>query len=190
MTLEPEHLPGVQHYDRINEEDIASLTDEEFDRRDQLCEDVYRKLLLARGDVLNMAVELEQIMIRCISDFFFPDGGTKCKFFRTSVLQKQFCSFDAKTEVLKDICELTGKLEPHPSWTAIRKTAELRNIFAHGRIVIDWVTCKTFIDHAKGRDEALPLIEKFRKKYAQARGEVCDFEDLISKSQSAGEAPE
>lgn len=175
-------LRFVQMYQCLNEGDMHSLTDDEFEKRSMASDLAFQSVQQLRGRVLTMAAELENLIADCIALYFMPFEGPRQDRFRISVLEKEACSFYTKYMILKEIHEALGKNQPHPSWSKIEELMRIRNIFAHGRIFIDWQTQEVFIKHSKGTDSTKAKFQKFWEVYSASWTEIGEFRRRIENA--------
>lgn len=177
-------LELVQHFKIINDDNCNDLSDDARHARTEACRDACHKYQRMRGTILTYAVELEVLMTKQIAKYFVPQGGEARDRFVISILGREFCSFNSKLAILKDMNQFLDEKEKgeHPSWTAIQKLATIRNRFAHGRFVIDWITLDVSLEHAKGCDDAMAQYIDFGNLYATARLDLVVFGRRMEKA--------
>jgi hypothetical protein len=160
-------LPFIRHFQVINRRrDGLDILDHE---REQACFAEAHEVQLTRGRILTYAIETERLIEDICGAYFVPRDLELRQRFLAIVMTQEFCSFRAKKRILQDITRIL-EITPPPKLNILDKLMELRNDFAHGKILVDWQTLRPLIEHSAGkRDDAYKMAHKFCELYLQAR---------------------
>ncbi|MDO8630472.1 MAG: hypothetical protein Q7R41_08260 [Phycisphaerales bacterium] len=179
-----ESLRFIRHFEIINCDNENDLVEDES--RMQECESAGLQCQLTRGRILTYAVETERLIEGICGLYFAPQDPRLRDRLQDIVLASDSCSFSAKVRILYDIAGVL-EITPLPAKAVFDDLMSIRNKFAHGKIVVDWIAKQAFIRHSKKDLDAIKLAEKFCERYLTARTELVKLAALVREQCQAVE---
>ncbi len=136
-----------------------------------------------RGQFISECIDIENLLGKAISNFFFETDSEKRELFHIFLLDTITISFKQKENLLRLIMEkhpekftLISPTQRQEMITKINDLIKKRNAFAHGKIVIDFEAKETALIFYNNRDdkiEKLPLTEQLFSELDKHVVSVC-----------------
>ena len=150
----------------------AQLKDPELLARFQ---EKYNWFTQMRGVVINEALKIENSLTLVLLHFLVHTDYRRHRLLRTLIFEAEFCSFIQKRKMLSMIFDLfsdsltcLSKEEAKQLRRDINNLILHRDMFAHGRIVIDGKTEKVFVEYYRGGPTETEVTEEFLQKFKKS----------------------
>ena len=150
----------------------AQLKDPELLARFQ---EKYSWFTQMRGVVISEALEIENSLTIVLLHFLVHTDYRRHMLLRTLIFEAEFCSFIQKRKMLSMIFDLfsdsltcLSKEEAKQLRRDINNLILHRDMFAHGRIIIDGKTEKVFVEYYRGGPTETEVTEEFLQKFKKS----------------------
>ena len=150
----------------------AQLKDPELLARFQ---EKYNWFTQMRGVVINEALKIENSLTIVLLHFLVHTDYRRHRLLRTLIFEAEFCSFIQKRKMLSMIFDLfsdsltcLSKEEAKQLRRDINNLILHRDMFAHGRIIIDGKTEKVFVEYYRGGPTETEVTEEFLQKFKKS----------------------
>lgn len=145
------------------------------------------------GQILYAAISVEQRLEELLLDYFMPENRgdhSKRYLLKNEVLTSSYISFHAKKEIVFKIIAsakmLKGK-EQDTLQNSLKKIAEWRNAFAHGKIQHD-VPRGCYIEYYSGRRKEIDLDDAYwmqvERTFVSCDKILIDAQNALRRSQA------
>ncbi len=145
----------------------------EFRRKDKACDEVFQQFVQLRGEILTQAIVVEKELDRLISQYFVPgpiEGQSEEVLRRDAfvdiILGQGGFMFSSKIKAVQSILESAEISQPSSTmfYNTLRPIMDIRNLFAHSKVGVDWKTSQIALWDSKKRKWGFPVFTPEGKK--------------------------
>lgn len=140
----------------------------------------YRWFTQLRSVVIDEALSIENLLTVVLLHFLVHTDYRRHKALRTLIFEAEFCSFMQRRKMLSTIFDLfsdsitcLNKKEAKQLRRDLNGLILNRDMFAHGRIIIDGPTEKVFIEYYRNGPTETEVTEEFIQQF-KASAEVIE----------------